>query len=139
MRGLHASEAAKLLGIHVATARSHYSDPDFRRAVLSKVDGAFAGTDAAFVERTKTLTERLEEQASKSFTELQEMLDPNGRFGVIGQALRFRVNKDFLDRHTETAPISRSQVTMDPVQLSIASQAAREMDNVKVVEMKKIG
>lgn len=139
MRGLHATEASRIVGCHVATARTHYSDPDFRRAVLSKVEGAFAGTDAAFIARTKTLTEKLEEQAAKSFDELTEMLDPNGRFGVANQNLRFRINKDFLDRHAETAPVTRSKVTLDPMQLTIMAQAASEMDDHKVVEMKKIG
>lgn len=135
MRGLHASEAAKLLGIHPATARSHYNDPDFRRTVLGKVDGAFAGTDAAFVERTRTLTERLEEQASKSFEELQAMLVPEGPWGTVSHNLRFRIHKDFMDRFTETAPVSRSQVSIDPIQLQVAARAAGEMD--KVIEIKK--
>ena len=135
MRGLHASEAAKILNIHVSTARMHYSDPDFRRAVLAKVDGAFAGTDAAFVERTKTLTERLEEQASKSFEALQKMLDPVAYGQQISPALEFRIHTSFLDRHQETSPVSRSQISLDPVQLSVAAKAATEMD--KVIEMKK--
>lgn len=129
MRGMNASEAAKVVGIHPSTARMHYADPDFRKAVLGKVDAAFAGTDAAFLERTKSLTERLEEQAAKSFEELQEMLVPEGKFGTIAAGLRYRVHKDFLDRHAETAPVSRVQVKLDPMQLKVAAVAAAEMDD----------
>lgn len=135
MRGLHASEAAKLLGISSATARSHYSDPDFRRAVLSKVDGAFIGTDAEFIERARTLTERLEEQATKSFQALQEMLEPDTNKGrEISDNLKYRIHTGFLDRHSETATITKAKVTVDPILLAVAARAAIEMDNVVTIK-----
>lgn len=136
MRGLNAKEAAKLVGIHELSARTHYRDPDFRRAVLSRVDGAFAGTDAEFVEKSKTLTERIEEQASKSFEDLVRMLDPLQFGEKINANLRFRIHNQFLDRHAETATVHRSQVVIDPLQLKLAATAAGEMD--KVVEIKRI-
>lgn len=136
MRGLSAKEASKLVGIHEISAAAHYRDPEFRRAVLSRVDAAFAGTDAAFVEKSKTLTERIEEQASKSFEELVRMLDPMQFGEKINANLRYRINTQFLDRHAETATVHRSQVVIDPMQLKLAATAAGEMD--KVVEIKRI-
>lgn len=136
MRGLHASEAAKVLGIHVSTARSHYSDPDFRRAVLAKVDGAFSDVDAAFIERTKTMTEKLEEQAHKSFDGLLKMLDPTAYGREISPNLEAKIHLEFLNRTAETSSVNRSLVSLDPMQLSVAAKAASEMDNVR--EMKKI-
>lgn len=135
MRGMIASEAAKVVGCHPATARGHYQDPAFRKAVIGRVEGAFAGTDVAFLESTKTMAEKLEEQAAKSFDELKGMLD--GKYGEVNMPLRFRINKDFLDRHAETATVTKSQVTINPMQLQVAALAAREMDGVKVVEMRK--
>lgn len=130
MRGMHATEAAKVLGIHPHTARSHYSDPDFRKAVIAKVDGAFGSTDAAFLERTKSMTERLEEQATKSFEALQLMLDPDSNDGMkISDNLKFRIHTQFLDRHTESAPVSKQMIKIDPISLSLAARAASEMDN----------
>lgn len=131
MRGLSAKQSAKLLGISHATAQAHYRDPDFRRAVLNKVDLAFIDSDAAFVERTKTLAERLEEQAMKSFEELQEMLKPDGEFGEIPIHIRHKINEGFLDRHASTATVQKNHLTMDPVMLKRAAIAANEMDTAQ--------
>lgn len=132
MRGMHASEAAKIVGCNAMTARSHYSDPDFRRAVLARVDSAFSDTDAGFIERTKSLTERLEEQAMASFEQLRAMLDEED----IGKNLRYRIHTQFLDRHAESAPVSRSQISFDSSQLKVAALAAHEMDNVTPIRKK---
>lgn len=142
MRGMNATEAAALAGVSVATARQHYADPEFRRAVLSKVNGAFASTDAAFVERTKSLTEKLEEQAAASFDALVSMLSPETNGGrEISDSLRFRIHSSFMDRHTETAPVSRGQFRIDPIELRHAAAVAAEMDapipGPNVVEMPK--
>lgn len=136
MRGINASEAAKIIGCHAETARTHYSDPAFRHEVTDMVDSAFAGTDAAFLERTKSLTERLEEQAGKSFQALIDMLDPNTHGGrLISDNLAFRIHTGFLDRHGETAAISKSHISLDPMELTIAAKAAREMESGPVLQL----
>lgn len=139
MRGLHATEAAKVLGIHQATVRLHYNDPAFRQEVLKKVGAAFGSTDAAFIERTKSLTERLEEQATRSFDSLVAMLDPATNEGhKISDTLAVKVHLSFLDRVQETAQVSKSVISMDPVQLQHAAVAAREMDNVVPIRHREL-
>lgn len=136
MRGLNATEAARVIGCHVTTARTHYADAAFRQEVMGMVNGAFAGTDAAFVERTKSLTERLEEQAGKSFQALVDMLNPVTHGGrQVSDNLLFRIHTGFLDRHGETAAISKSHITLDPMELTIAAKAAREMESGPVLQL----
>lgn len=131
MKGLNATEAAKVVGIHEQTARSHYADPEFRRAVLSKVDAAFAGVDAAFTEKRKTLHELLEEQAYKSCINLMAMLEND----ELHPSLKVKINQDFLNRVEDTAQFSRQAMKMDPADLQHAAKVAAEMD--KVVEIRR--
>lgn len=141
MRGMNATEAAKLAGISEATARRHYADPEFRRLVVGRVDRAWVGSDASFNERTKSLAEKIEEQAAKSFDSLVQMLDPDTNGGVgISDNLKFRIHTTFLDRHSETAQISKGQFKIDPLQMMHAAGVAAEMDTplpANVVQMPK--
>lgn len=131
MRGMHASEAAKQLGIHAVTARGHYADPSFRREVLGKVEGAFADIDNAFTEKQKTLHERLEEQAAKSFEELVALADQDD----LHPALKVKIHQDFLNRTDESKPLTGHTTKIDPTWLHHAAGVAKEMD--KVIEIRK--
>jgi hypothetical protein len=100
LRGVTAKEAAKIVGCGYWVARSVYADDDFRRIVLSKVEGALAYADEKFQGQQKSLHERLAEKSERAFDVLCEMLeDPSTNAG-----LRFRVATSFLDRNPETAP-----------------------------------
>ncbi len=136
MKGLNATQAAKVVGCHEATARSHYATPDFRRAVLAKVEEAFEGIDAAFIERKASLHEMLEEQAYKSCQELIELVsDPD-----LHPSLKVKIHQDFLNRVEETAQQSKvSHHKMEPRELQHAAQVAREMDSVIPINSKKAG
>lgn len=133
MRGMHASDAAKEIGIHATTARQHYSDPDFRREVIKKVEGAFFDVDSAFAEKQKTLHERLEEQASKSFEELVTLAADSD----LHPALKVKIHQDFLNRTDESKPLSGTSYKLDPASLHRAAVSAREMD--KVIPMRRVG
>lgn len=127
MKGVNATRAAEMLGCAPETARRHYADPTFRRAVLGKVDDAFVGVDAAFAEQKKTLHERLAEKADKAFEELCVLLDSQN----TPMHLKVKIAQDFLDRNPETqAGFVQRHGKFDPEQLAAASRVAREMDNV---------
>lgn len=131
MKGLNASEAAKIVGCHPQTARTHYADPSFRDEVRKRVDGAFADVDEAYTERRKSLHELLEDQSVRSFTDLVGMLgDPN-----LHPSIRMRINQDFLNRVEESSQITRSSNALTAEALASAAKTAREMDNV--VEFRK--
>lgn len=130
MKGLNATEAAKVVGCHVATARSYYADPEFRQAVMAKVDAAFADVDAAYTRKRKSLHEMIEEQAYRSCEDLIDMLENPD----LHPSLRAKINQDFLNRVEDGAQVQKF-VRLDSADLSLAAKAAEEMDNV--IQMKK--
>jgi hypothetical protein len=126
MKGLNATQAAKVVGCHESTARAHYAQSDFRRAVLDKVEQAFEGIDQAFAEKKRSLHEMLEEQASRSCEELIQMLEGSD----LHPSLRVKIHQDFLNRVEDSAPQARHSYKMEPADLSHAAKVAREMDQV---------
>jgi len=133
MKGLNATQAAKIVGCSAETARSHYSTPDFRRAVLAKVEEAFEGIDQAFITKRKGLHEMLEEQALRSCEELIAMVE----MPELHPSLKVKIHQDFLNRVEDSAPQSKSTYKLDPGELRHAGNVAKEMDNV--IPMKKVG
>lgn len=126
MKGLNAKQAAAVVGCHEQTARGHYAEPEFRRAVLAKVEAAFEGVDAAFAERKRDLHEMLEEQAYRSCEELIEMVgDPE-----LHPSLKVKIHQDFLNRVEDSAPQHKASYKLQPQDLQHAAKVAREMDNV---------
>lgn len=133
MRGLNATEAAKLAKCHPQTARMHYADKSFRQEVRAQLERAFDGVDDSFIEQKKTLHEMLEERAEKSFVDLVQMLqDPD-----LHPSIRMRINQDFLNRHADTAQVAKAQITFDPQALMRAGKTAKEMDS-KIIPMRKV-
>lgn len=129
-KGLNASEAAKLVGISSATARSHYAA--FRTELLQRVESVFADVDAAYAGKRKLLHEMLEEQAYKSFEDLVGMLEDQ----TLHPALRVRINQDFMDRTEQTQKMARvAHVNISEADLVSAQRTAQEMD--KVIPIKK--
>lgn len=129
-KGLNASEAAKLVGISAATARSHYAA--FRTELLQRVESVFADVDAAYAGKRKLLHEMLEEQAYRSFEDLVSMLDD----GTLHPALRVKINQDFMDRTEQTQKTARiAHVNISEADLVSAQRTAAEMD--KVIPIKK--
>ncbi len=134
MKGMSATEAAKILGIQPATAMRHYRSKEFRDAVLRKVEGAFADIDKNFEEKQKTLHEKLEEQAAKSFDDLVRMLEDK----TLAPAHRIKINQDFLNRSEQTQPMSKVTTGgVDGEALRRAAVAAQEME-AGVVPIKKV-
>jgi hypothetical protein len=126
MKGLNATEASKIVGCSAETARSHYANPEFRRAVLGKVEAAFEGIDKAFEDRRKGLHEMLEEQALKSCEDLIELVqDPN-----LHPSLKVKIHQDFLNRVEDSAQQTKHSYKMDATDLRHAAKVAQEMDNV---------
>ena len=133
MKGLNATQAAKVVGCSAETARGHYADPEFRRAVLSRVEQAFEGIDQAFIERRKDLHELLEEQAYRSCEELMQLVeDPQ-----LHPSLKVKIHQDFLNRHEDTKPLSGKSFKFDAGELRHASRVAQEMDKVIPMPMRK--
>lgn len=133
MRGMHAKAAAEVVGVSPQTARMHYADPDFRRAVLEKVNDAFADVDSAFEKKIVSLHERLEEQAARSFDELVLLAADT----ELHPALKVKIHQDFLNRVDESKPLSGTTTKFDATQLQRAALVAREMD--KVTPIRKSG
>lgn len=133
LKGLNASEAAKIVGCHEATARTHYRDASFRQEVRAKVDQAFFDVDEAFTDKQRGIHELLNDQAVKSFEDLMSMLqDPD-----LHPSIRMRINQDVLNRVAEAAPTHKNITTVSPEQLQRAAKVAKEMDNV--VPFRKVG
>lgn len=132
-KGLTAADSAKIVGISAATARDYYSEPAFRRDVLEAVEKAFGDVDAAYASKRKTLHELLETQAYESFSQLVGMLEEDD----LHPALRMKINQDFLDRHQDTAQISKAKFIFDAKDLKRAAKVAQEMDNV--IPMRRTG
>lgn len=126
MKGLNATQAAKVVGCAPETARSHYATPEFRRAVLEKVEQAFEGIDAAFIEKKASLHEMLEEQATRSCEELIQMLEGSD----LHPSLRVKIHQDFLNRVEDSAPTAKHSYKMDATDLRHAAKVAQEMDSV---------
>lgn len=134
MKGMSATEAARVLGIQPSTAMRHYRSKEFREAVLKKVEGAFADVDRSFEEKQKTLHEKLEEQAAKSFDDLVRMLSDKS----LAPAHRIKINQDFLNRSEQTQPMSKVTTGgVDGEALRRAAVAAQEME-AGVVPIKKV-
>jgi len=133
MKGLNATQAAKVVGCSAETARSHYATPDFRRAVLAKVEEAFEGIDLAFAERRKDLHQMLEEQAYSSCEELIAMVgNPD-----LHPSLKVKIHQDFLNRVEDSAQQTKHSYKMDANDLRQAAQVAKEMDSVIPITRKK--
>lgn len=127
MKGLNATRAAALVGCGKDTARGVYRDPDFRKEVLSRVDGAFVDVDNLFVETRKSIHERLAEKAEKAFDVLCDMLDSEETMPSI----RMKVAHDILDRNPETQAghtVTRLNPALGSESLVQAARIAREMD-----------
>ena len=131
MKGLNATQAAKVVNCSPETARQHYADPEFRRAVLARVNEAFEGIDASFRERKATLHELLEEQAYKSCIELIDMVKDDS----LHPSLRVKIHHDFLNRVEESAQQTKHSYKLEPTDLRMAAKTAEEMD--KVIPIRK--
>lgn len=132
MRGLNAKDASKALGVGVEMARRHYSDPDFQREVMNRVNGAFDGVDQRYGEEKEGMHERLAKAAERSFDILSDMLEKD----ETTDSMKARIAMNFMDRNPETqAGHTVRSGELSPETLSRAAKTARDMDNV--VEMKK--
>lgn len=134
LKGMDATSAARLLKVDPSTVRRHYADPAFRRMVLGKLETAFEGVDESFKAKRAGLHELLEEQAYKSFESLQTMLeDPE-----LAKGYQIKIHQDFLDRHQDTAPVTRARHSVDSDDLVRAAKVAREMDELREKEGKVV-
>ncbi len=131
MKGVNATQAAKVVGVSSATAREVYREPEFRAEVLKKVNGAFEDIDAAFSSKKKTLHELIDEQAYRSCESLIDMLQDE----QLHPSLKVKIHQDFLNRSEESMPKSGAVYKVEPAELSRAAQVAQEMDNV--IQFKK--
>lgn len=138
LRGVTAKKASELVQCGYQTARQIYSDPDFRRHVMSKVEGALAYADEKFGEQQKSLHQRLAEKSEEAFTVLCELLENP----ATNQGLRFRIAKDMLDRNPETSSTSHvehsHQHSFSADELRRAADTASEMQ-AKVLPFRKTG
>lgn len=126
LKGLNAKQAAQVVGCSHQTALQIYADPEFRRACLSKLEGAFAGIDDTFARSHLSLHERLAEKSTAAFEVLCTMLDSESTH----PSLRVKIAQDFLDRNPETqAGYTVQSKKWDPQQLAEAARVAREMDD----------
>lgn len=128
LRGLTAKQTSEALGIGVYTVRAWYADPEFRRVVLSKVEGALAYADETFLRQNKTLHQKIAEKSESAFEKMCEMMDsPN-----VSEGLRLRVCQDFLDRNPEAAKHSSVEHEhmhrFSAEELRNAAKTASEMD-----------
>lgn len=133
LKGLNATEAAKIVGCHEATARVHYRDPSFRDEVRAKVDQAFMDVDEAYTSKQKGIHERLNDQALRSFEDLIGMLENPD----LHPSIRMRINQDILNRVEDAQPMHKVNTTVDAAALQRAASTAREMD--KVIPFRKTG
>ncbi len=137
MRGLNAKQAAQALGCGIEAARRYYRDPEFRREVLSCVNGAFEDVDAAFTQEKVSLHERLGDVAEKSFEILERLLeDPETQVHH-----KIKIAQDFMDRNPESQAghVVRTGAISDPDTLAVAARTAREVEASmdKIVPIRK--
>lgn len=127
MRGLTAKQAAQALGVGEAVAMHHYRDPVFQKTVMERVSKVFGEGDNLFKGRVKTLHERIQEQAERSFEGLVEMLEKDS----LPDSIRMKIHQDFLDRSPDSQKEGTLNLKMpiDAVQLSLAAQVALELDS----------
>lgn len=135
MKGVDATQAARIVGCSKWTTREIYREPRFRQEVMGKVEGAFADIDHIFREKKKSLHERIDEQAERSFEGLVSLLDDTD----TSNHLKAKIHMDFLDRSAESQKQTVvNHARLDPQQLIAAARTAVEMDNV-VPFRKKVG
>lgn len=128
-RGINAKDAALMVGVNPQTARGIYADPRFRQDVQKLIDNAFEGVDSNWARKKKTMHERLEEVADRSFEILETMLED----AATPKPLRTRIAQDFLDRNPETQAGFKTQTTIiDANMLTLAARTAKEMDKAVV-------
>jgi hypothetical protein len=129
MRGLNATEAAAMVGCSPGTARSVYADPEFRKEVLAKVNGAFSESDEKFVFKRRGWTERFDEQADKAFNLLSELMESE----TVATGDRTRIAIQFLDRTpaTERGQHVEHRVKIDAEQLAVAAEVASEIASLR--------
>lgn len=142
MKGVTASEAARLVGCHQQTALMYYKRPDFRKRVMNKIQGAFEGVDEGFSEELESMHEKLKRAAEKSYDELMAML--SGEVAGVQVGHKIKIAQDFMNRNPDTQAgfIHRNGDKLDPDQLRLAATAAREMDassKNNIVEMPHTG
>lgn len=137
MKGLNATRAAQVVGCSKDTARAVYRDPEFRKEVIGRVDGAFADVDAAFIDQKRSLHQRLADKAEDAYEALCVMLDSQDTL----PSLKAKIAMDFLDRNPETQAghtVTKLGELVHPEQLAQAARIGREMDN-KVIPMRRTG
>lgn len=132
MKGLNATEAAKVLDLHPSTVRGYYREPAFRTAVLKKVEGVFEDIDVAYLNKRKSLHEMLEEQAYRSCQDLIAMLDDEET--PLHPSLKVKIHQDFMNRVEDSKQLT-GVMKVEPKDLQHAARVAQEMDGV--IEMKK--
>src|SRR5579883_317391 len=75
MRGLNATQAARVVGCSTATARQVYADQVFRNRVQQEQERVLGVVDSAFAERQLTLHERIERKALDAFKLLEGLME----------------------------------------------------------------
>lgn len=134
LRGLNATEAARVVGCSPYTARAVFRDPGFREGVLGGVDRAFQEVDVAWAAKRQSWAEKLEEAADKAFVKLVEVLDnPDSEKGLV-----VKVAQDFMNRHPESAAVNHSQVEhkFSAEELADAARTAQEMNLTNVIQIR---
>jgi hypothetical protein len=137
MKGLNATKAARAAGLNPYTVRAIYRDPNFRKEVYGRVDGAFDEVDKAFHETKKSLHECLAEEAEHAFETLRDMLADQQTM----PSLKVKIAQDFLDRNPETQPghtVTRFSMQMQSEELAHAARIAKEMDSGVITLMPRV-
>lgn len=137
MKGLNARQASKIVGCSSSQAALIYREPEFRQLALARVEAAFSGIDASYVEHKRSLHEQIEAQAEQSFLELVELLKEE-----IHPSLKVKIHQDFLNRCEESQPQHKVNTghRFSPEELQRAALTAREMDaNVTPITKRKVG
>lgn len=129
MRGKNAVEAAACVGWSVAAVRNIYRDPDFRRDVLSALEGALEVVDEAFKEDEQSLNEQMEAFTRLAFNDLM------ANFDNYNANQKIKVTLDLLDRNDATnrrhTAISKDAAALTPEVLANAARAGQEMDAIR--------
>ena len=137
MRGMNATQAAKIVGCSVATACAIYRESSFRRQTMGMVEGALSPGDQLYQERTKTVQERIQDATDTAFDLLMEVLaDP-----TEDKRLRVKVAEGLLDRNPDTAKQSQSTTTeihrFSVEELALAARAADELDRHSILPIRR--
>lgn len=125
--GNRTRKCAEILGLSVGTVRTYIKCPEFQTMLKAAGEALWARVDEEIRVSKLSTVLRVEELSEKALERMDALMASED------ESIAFRASSDILDRNANTSKHNKQEidkriVIIDPVQLALAAQTAREID-----------